>query len=120
MRGALAGAVSAGAWALQQPLDKRVFACEFDDVELLGRAVTRGPRWRAAGTVWHLANGAAFGAVYARFAPRLRGVPAWGRGPLVAFCEHLATWPATVLTDRYHPAREIGRASCRERVLSAV
>src|SRR4029077_17620364 len=69
-RGALCGAAAAAVWALQQPLDKRVFGVAFDDVELLGKAVTRGPRWRAAGTAWHVANGAAFGAVYAPLAAR--------------------------------------------------
>ena len=46
IRGALAGATAAAVWAAQQPIDKRVFAFPFDDVELLGKAVTRGPRWR--------------------------------------------------------------------------
>ena len=36
-RGALAGGIAAGLWALQQPLDKRLFASRYDDVELLGR-----------------------------------------------------------------------------------
>ena len=105
LRGAFAGALAAGVWTLQQPLDKRLFGCTFDDVELLGRAVTRGPRWRSIGTGMHLANGAAFGALYAQFAPRSRRVPGWARGPLAALAEHLLTWPATALTDRLHPAR---------------
>ena len=58
-RGALAGALAAALWAAQQPLDKRVFGFPFDDVELLGKAVTSGPHWRAAGMAMHLANGAA-------------------------------------------------------------
>ena len=29
--------VAAGVWAAQQPLDKRVFECGYDDVELLGK-----------------------------------------------------------------------------------
>ena len=41
-RGALAGAVAAGVWAAQQPLDKTVFGVDYDDTELLGKAVTRG------------------------------------------------------------------------------
>ena len=105
LRGAVAGAVGAGVWAAQQSLDKRVFAFPFDDVELLGKAVTRGPRWRAAGTALHLANGAAFGAIYALLAPRAERVPSRLRGPAVALGEHLATWPAVAITDRVHPAR---------------
>jgi hypothetical protein len=104
-RGALAGGAAAAVWALQQPLDQRVFGSRFDDIELLGRALTAGPRWRAAGTALHVANGAAFGALYARLAPRLRLLPAWSRGPAVAIAEHLLTWPLTALTDRFHPAR---------------
>jgi hypothetical protein len=105
LRGALAGAIAAVAWAAQQPLDKRVFRFPFDDVELLGKAVTRGPRWRAIGTAMHVANGAVFGAVYANLAPRARRLPAWGRGPAAALGEHVASWPATALSDRLHPAR---------------
>ena len=40
--GALAGGVAATCWAVQQPLDKRVFGTRYDDVELLGKLVTRG------------------------------------------------------------------------------
>jgi len=106
IRGALAGASAAAVWAAQQPLDKRVFDFGFDDVELLGKAVTRGPRWRLAGTAMHLANGAAFGAVYANVQPHVRGLAPWARGPAAALAEHLASWPATALTDRFHPARD--------------
>jgi hypothetical protein len=105
LRGALAGTVAAAIWAAQQPLDKRLFRFPFDDVELLGKAVTRGRHWRAVGTAMHLANGAAFGAVYANLAVRGDLVPVWGRGPAAALAEHLASWPATALTDRFHPAR---------------
>ena len=105
LRGALAGAVAAAVWAAQQPLDKRLFRFPFDDVELLGKAVTQGPRWRVIGTATHLANGALFGALYANLATRAGRVPPWGRGPAAALAEHLASWPATTLTDRLHPAR---------------
>jgi hypothetical protein len=103
-RGALAGTVAAGVWAMQQPLDRRVFGVPYDDTELLGKLVTRGRAWPLAGAALHLANGAALGAAYARIAPRLP-LPAWARGPAVAVVEHLLTWPLTVMTDRLHPAR---------------
>jgi hypothetical protein len=105
LRGAACGALAAAVWAAQQPLDKRVFGIAFDDVELLGKAVTRGRRWRALGTAMHVANGAAFGALYAPLAGRARRLPAWARGPAAGLGEHLLSWPATLLTDRYHPAR---------------
>ena len=47
LNGALAGASAAGVWAAQQPLDKRVFGTSYDDVELLGKLVTRGSGWPA-------------------------------------------------------------------------
>ena len=49
-------------WAAQEPLDKRVFDFDYSDVELLGKAVTRGDEWPAVGLLIHIANGAAFGA----------------------------------------------------------
>ena len=106
LRGAFAGAVAAAVWAAQQPADKRLFRFGFDDVELLGKAVTRGPHWRLVGTAMHLANGAAFGATYAHLAARAQRVPAWARGPAAALGEHVLSWPATALTDRFHPARD--------------
>jgi hypothetical protein len=97
--------VAAGVWALTQPLDRKVFGVDYDDMELLGKLVTRGPAWPVAGAGLHLANGALFGAVYAQLAPRLP-VPAWARGPAIGLLEHLASWPLTLVTDRRHPARD--------------
>ena len=73
LRGALAGAAGAAAWAAQQPLDKRVFGVEYDDVELLGKLFTRGPAWLPVGLAAHVGNGAVFGALYANVAPSLPG-----------------------------------------------
>jgi hypothetical protein len=112
LRGALAGGVAAGVWALQQPLDKRVLHSRYDDVELLGRALApRGARsrWYPLGLALHVQNGALFGAVYAgAVAPALAsvGVPAWARGPLTAQVENFGLWPLGRLSDRFHPARE--------------
>jgi hypothetical protein len=103
-RGAVAGAVAASVWALQQPLDRRVFGVPYDDTEILGKLVTRGRAWPVAGIALHVLNGAAFGAVYARVAPGLP-LPAWARGPAAAVAEHLASWPLTAVSDRLHPAR---------------
>jgi hypothetical protein len=102
VRGALAGAVAAGVWAAQQPLDKRVFGVDYDDTELLGKLVTRGPAWRPVGVALHLLNGAAFGAVYSGVAPSVQ-LPSWARGPLAALGEHVSTWPLTALMP-LHPA----------------
>jgi hypothetical protein len=104
MNGALAGALAAGVWAAQQPLDKRVFGCDHDDVELLGKLVTRGDAWPLAGFALHVSNGALFGAGYAAARPFIPG-PAPLRGVVAALAEHVASWPLTRVSDRYHPAR---------------
>jgi hypothetical protein len=104
LRGALAGAAAAGVWAAQQPLDKQVFGSDYDDVELLGKWVTRERTWPAAGLALHLQNGATFGAAYAVLAPVLP-LPPVLRGPVAGLLEHLATWPLARIVDRIHPAR---------------
>ncbi len=92
-------------WALQQPLDKVAFGSRYDDVELLGKAVTRGDGWYPVGLALHMQNGALFGAVYANVAPAIPLPPA-ARGPVLALTEHLALWPLGWLSDRFHPARK--------------
>lgn len=104
LRGAMCGAAGAAVWALQQPLDKLAFGSRYDDVELLGRAVTRGDGWYPVGWALHLQNGALFGAIYANLAPGLPVPPAL-RGPLAGLGEHVALWPLGRLSDRFHPAR---------------
>ena len=100
LRGALAGAAAAAVWAAQQPLDKRVFGIDYDDAELLGRlARVRAPATQPVGLALHVANGAAFGAVYANVAPSLPG-PGSVRGAAAGFAEHLLTWPGTLVIDR--------------------
>ena len=104
LRGGLAGGVAAAVWAAQQPLDKRVFETGYDDVELLGKLVTRGDRWPAAGLALHVQNGMLFGAVYAQLKPFMPGPPVL-RGVASGLAEHVTTWPLTRVVDRYHPAR---------------
>ena len=103
LRGALAGVAGIAVWTAQQPLDKRVFGVDYDDVELLGKFVTREPAWLPIGIAMHVFNGAAFGAIYANLAPSLPG-PRPARGVMLGLAEHLATWPATLLLERFHPA----------------
>jgi hypothetical protein len=102
--GAASGAAAAGVWAAQQPLDKRIFGSDYDDVELLGKLVTRGSAWPAAGLGIHMLNGAAFGATYALVRP-LVPAPPLVTGMLAALGEHAAFWPLGALIDRHHPAR---------------
>ncbi|MGN6867400.1 MAG: DUF6789 family protein [Solirubrobacteraceae bacterium] len=105
LRGAVAGAVATVVMTLEQPLDKRLFDSKYDDVEILGKLFRRGDDWQPIGFVLHVQNGAILGAVYARLKPSLPG-PAVFRGLVLGLAEHVATWPRTVLFDRYHPARK--------------
>ena len=105
LNGALAGMVAAGVWAAQQPLDKRVFECGYDDVELLGKLAVRDSSWPAAGAAMHLVNGAIFGAVYAQLRPFAPGPPV-AAGLAAGMIEHFGLWPLARLVDRYHPARK--------------
>jgi hypothetical protein len=96
LRGAVAGSAAAAVWLAQQPLDKRVFRCDYSDADLIGRLV--GDVGPELGAVLHLQNGAVFGALYANLAPSLPGPPAL-RGPLAGLAEHLATWPLVALVE---------------------
>jgi hypothetical protein len=105
MTGAVAGAVAAAVWAAEQPFDKRLFRSDYDDVELLGKLVTRGSDWPLAGFALHVQNGALFGAVYAHAKPFLPGPPL-ARAVIAGMAENFAFWPLGRLVDRYHPARD--------------
>jgi hypothetical protein len=104
LNGAIAGGIAAAVWAAQQPLDKRVFAVDYNDVELLGKAVTRGSEWPAVGLALHIGNGAAFGALYAQLRPFLFGPPVL-RAVTAALLENFASWPLVNLAEEHHPAR---------------
>ena len=106
LRGGVAGAIATVVMTLEQPLDKRLFDSKYDDVEILGKLVTRGDDWRPIGFALHVQNGAIFGAAYVWVKPHLPG-PAVVRGLLMGLIQHVATWPtAAPLMDRYHPARK--------------
>src|SRR5437764_9094032 len=105
LRGGVAGAVATVVMTLEQPLDKRIFDSKYDDVEILGKLVTRGDHWRPIGFALHVQNGAILGAAYARLKPSLPGSAVLS-GLLAGLVEHVAAWPLTALFDRYHPARE--------------
>lgn len=94
--GAAAGALAATVWALQEPLDMRVFGVDYSDAELLARPLRSSKR---VGMALHVLNGAAFGAVYSQVAPRVPG-PGIAKGTVAGMAEHLATWPLTRLLPR--------------------
>jgi hypothetical protein len=73
-------------------------------VAVLGKAVTRGRGWRAAGFALHAVNGAVFGLAFDAARQRL---PVNGRRLALgmALGEHFAFYPLGYFIDRYHPAR---------------
>ena len=104
IKSALAGVTAATLWGVQEPLDKRLFRCDYSDVAVLGKAVSRGGVWPAVGFGIHALNGAVFGLVFfevrrrVSFDPRRLAVA-------MALTEHVALFPLTYFVDRFHPAR---------------
>jgi len=104
LRSALAGSTAALVWAAQEPLDQKLLRCDYSDVAVLGKGITRGPRWRVAGLAIHTLNGAAFGLAFHEARSRLDLGPrklALG----MALAEHVVLYPLCFFVDRYHPAR---------------
>jgi hypothetical protein len=103
-RAAGAGAAAAMVWGAIEPLDQRLLGSDYSDVAVLGKAVTRGPRWRLAGFALHAANGAAFGLAFDVLRKHLR-VDARRLAVAMALAEHLTLYPLCYFVDRHHPAR---------------
>ena len=104
LRAAAAGAAAATVWGLLEPLDRRLLRCDYSDVALLGKAVTRGPHWRAAGFALHAANGAVFGLVLHELRSRT-GADRRRLALGLALGENFGLYPLSALVDRFHPAR---------------
>jgi hypothetical protein len=104
LQAAAAGAAAATVWGLLEPIDQRIFRCDYSDIALLGKGVTRGKHWRAAGFALHVLNGAVFGFVFDAARRRIAVEPrrlALG----MALAEHATLYPLCYFVDRYHPAR---------------
>ncbi|CAN5661146.1 hypothetical protein BH18ACT13_BH18ACT13_08590 [soil metagenome] len=97
--------MAAAVWAVQEPLDQRVLRCDYSDVAILGKAVTRGPGWRPTGLALHVVNGAFFGLAYNQARRIVPGVAPRRLALGMALAEHVALYPLCYLVDRYHPAR---------------
>jgi hypothetical protein len=93
LRAAAAGAVAAVVWGLQEPFDRRVFGCDYSDVELLGRGR------RSLGFLVHAGNGAVFGLAFDA-ARRRVDVDQRRLALVLALAEHVATWPLMAVVDR--------------------
>jgi hypothetical protein len=99
-RAALAGATAATVWGALEPVDQRLFRYDYSDVAVLGKWITRGPRWRAIGFAMHAVNGAVFGLAYQELNRR------YGWSALrLSLAEHAALFPLGFVVDRHHPAR---------------
>ena len=104
LRGALAGVAGIAVWAAQQPLDKRVFGVDYDDVELLGKFVTREPAWLPIGIGHARLQRRGVRRDLRERRPEPARPAAGARRASLGLAEHLATWPATLLLERFHPA----------------
>jgi hypothetical protein len=93
VRAALAGSVAAVVWGLQEPLDQRVFGCDYSDVLFVGRG------HRSVGFLVHAANGALFGLAFDAVRQRV-DVDQRRLALALAIGEHLALWPFISLVDR--------------------
>jgi hypothetical protein len=93
VRAAVAGSVAAVVWGLQEPLDQRVFGCDYSDVLFLGRG------HRSVGFLVHAANGALFGLAFDAVRQRV-DVDQRRLALALATGEHLALWPFISLVDR--------------------
>jgi hypothetical protein len=87
MRAALAGAIAATVWGLQEPLDRRLFRCDYSDVRLVG------------GLPMHAFNGALFGLAFDALRRRTNAEPR-RLAVTLALGEHTALWPLLGLVDR--------------------
>jgi len=114
-RAALAGAAAATLWGLLEPLDQRLFRCDYSDIELVGFGN------RPLGFVVHAGNGAVFGlafdAVRRRVAADQRKL-ALG----LALAEHVTLWPLIGLVDRRLATspRAFAQSTLRHAVFGAV
>ena len=93
LRAGAAGAFAAVVWGLQEPLDRRVFRCDYSDVQLLGRGR------RSLGFLVHAANGALFGLAFDAVRQRV-DVEQQRLAVLLALAEHVAVWPLMAIVDR--------------------
>ena len=97
MRGGVAGAVATVVMTLSSPRQTPL-RLQYDDVEILGKLVTRARRLATHRRARHVQNGAILGAAYARLKPSLPG-PAVLRGLLAGLIEHVATWPLVAASE---------------------
>jgi hypothetical protein len=92
-RAAVAGAGAATVWGLLEPVDRRLFRCDYSDVRLVGFGDRR------LGFVVHALNGAVFGVVFDAVRRRVE-VDERRLALGLAVAEHTALWPLMAIVDR--------------------
>jgi hypothetical protein len=105
IRAAAAGAAAAAVWAAVEPLDRRLFRCDYSDVALVGLPL-------------HLVNGALFGLAWDELRRRGIRVPA----AAAAIAEHTALWPLLALRrpDVVRSPRAFAQGVARHALFGAV
>ncbi len=107
-RGALAGAIGAVAFMLAMGVDLLITRQKTNDLRLLAGMVPGGRRlWPVIGSVSHVTNGIALGALFSRVHQGLPG-PTWVRGLIFAQVENLLLWPIIIVLDHIHPGVKQG------------
>jgi hypothetical protein len=93
VRAAAAGAFAATVWGLLEPVDRRLFRCDYSDVELVGRGR------RSVGFLVHAGNGALFGLVFGAVRKRV-ALDQRQLAVAMALAENVALWPLLAFVDR--------------------
>jgi hypothetical protein len=86
MPAALAGAIAATVWGLQEPFDRRLFRCDYSDVRLAG------------GLPAHALNGALFGLAFDAVRRRTR-IDQRRLAVALALAEHTVLWPLLAVLE---------------------
>jgi hypothetical protein len=92
-RSAVAGAAAATVWGLLEPIDQRLFGCDYSDVRLVGFGDRR------LGFVVHAVNGAVFGVVFDAVRRRV-DVDQRRLAVVLALGENATLWPLMAVVDR--------------------
>ncbi|MBV9279505.1 MAG: hypothetical protein JOZ41_05445 [Chloroflexi bacterium] len=104
-RSLIAGGAASTAYLLAQALDRRLTGNRYDDLILLGGAVSRHPRrQRVLGAGAHYAVGTILALLYDALRHSLPRLTGWRRGLLFIQVEHALTFPGTAFGTRFHPA----------------
>jgi hypothetical protein len=92
-RSAVAGAAAATVWGLLEPIDQRLFGCDYSDVRLVGFGDRR------LGFVVHAVNGAMFGVAFDAVRRRV-DVDQRRLAVVLALGENATLWPLMAFVDR--------------------